>query len=408
MSAIATVGRRLTGTFAVLALGSTALTGCSEFFATPMEDKSCGWLSDTEPAANAGHTVVLVDRSASVEGGESPDYVKALADVVMATVKTHDIVSIGTFDGSAATVRWNAQALVTDRGRENPELRRADDKAATKCLLSSLKDAVGADARIPGTDVMGALTMGGRVLRDTRGPKKVVVATDGLSTTGCTDLTHAAISDHRAIEPITRLCEQTVPEDSLSGVAVTLIGIGHPAAGHPQPSSQQLDWLGSLWTTLCESTGAKPCEVSTEPVPVAAGGQEATQDDPRIMFPPPEHGVRQPDGSTRYQVDSQVLFAPNDARISADGRRRLTSIAEEITKKGTGVVTVDGYTEAQASPEANRGLAQARANEVRGFLAGLGIDVTNAVGHPDTAPDCAPIDRQCKRRVDIVFSPSPR
>jgi OOP family OmpA-OmpF porin len=246
------------------------------------------------------------------------------------------------------------------------------------------------------------------VLRDTRGPKKVVVATDGLSTTGCTDLTHASISDHRAIEPIRQLCDQTVPKDSLSGVAATLVGIGHPAAGQPQPSSQQLEWLGSLWATLCENTGAKPCKVSTEPVPVADSRPETAQDDPRITFPPPEHGVRQPDGSTRYQVDSQVLFAPNDATISADGRDTLTTIANEIAGNGTGVVTVDGYTEAQASPEANRGLAQARANEVRGFLTGSGIDVTNAVGHSETAPDCAPSDRQCKRRVDIVFSPTLR
>jgi OOP family OmpA-OmpF porin len=408
MSGSTTAGLRLAGTLAAAVLGSTVLTGCGELFSEPAHDTSCAWLSDTDPAEKAGHTVILVDRSASVEGGETPDYVKALDDIVRAAVKTHDIVSIGTFDGSAATVRLNAEALVTDRGKENPELRRADDKTATRCLLSSLREAVGADARTPGTDVMGALTMSGRVLRDTRGPKKVVVATDGLSTTGCTDLTHASISDHRAIEPIRQLCDQTVPKDSLSGVAATLVGIGHPAAGQPQPSSQQLEWLGSLWATLCENTGAKPCKVSTEPVPVADGRRETTQDDPRITFPPPEHGVRQPDGSTRYQVDSQVLFAPNDATISADGRDTLTTIANEIAGNGTGVVTVDGYTEAQASPEANRGLAQARANEVRGFLTGSGIDVTNAVGHSETAPDCAPSDRQCKRRVDIVFSPTLR
>jgi outer membrane protein OmpA-like peptidoglycan-associated protein len=118
--------------------------------------------------------------------------------------------------------------------------------------------------------------------------------------------------------------------------------------------------------------------------------------------------VRQPDGSTRYQVDSQVLFDPNDATVSAQGRQTLTRIAGEIAGAGPGVITVDGYTEAQATPEANQGLAQARADAVRGFLAGLGIDVTDAVGHPGTAPDCAPEDRQCKRRVDIVVQPETR
>jgi OOP family OmpA-OmpF porin len=411
VTGVAQAGRRLAGTLATVVLGSVALTGCS--LEPQQPEGSCEWMTTIAPAEGAGHTVILMDRSGSAEGGEAPDYEEALTDVVTATVTTHDIVSIGTFDGSAATVRWRADSLVTDRGHENPGRRRADDTAAAKCLRSSLAVAARDAARTPGTDVMGALTMGGQVLRDVRGPKKVVVATDGLSTVGCTDLTHASISDRRTIEPIRQLCERGASkDDGLSGVAATMIGIGHPAVDQPQPSSSQLDWLRSLWTTLCESTGATPCEVSTDPVPfVDGGGQEAAKDakdDPTVTFPPPEHGVRQPDGSTRYQVDSQVLFAPNDATISAAGRKTLTTIAGEITANGPGVVTVDGYTEAQATPDVNRGLATARANAVRNLLTGLGIDVATAVGHPDTAPDCPASDRQCKRRVDIVVSPSTR
>lgn len=398
----------VTGMLAAVALGSSALAGCG-VVAQSEEDTSCAWLSEADPVAGAGHTVILVDRSGSAEGGEAPDYVAALDEVLTAAVKTHDLVSIGTFDGSAATVRWNADGLVTDRGRKNPDLRQADDKTATRCLRASLNDAAGEAARTPGTDVMGALSMGAQVLRDVRGPRKVVVATDGLSTTGCADLTHASLSDHRAIEPIRRLCARNTEKGGdLSGVAATLIGIGHPATDQPQPSTLQLDWLRSLWTTLCDGTGAEPCEVSTDPVAVADRGEKTTQDDPTITFPPPEHGVRQPDGSTRYQVDSQVLFDPNDATVSAEGRRTLTRIADEIAGAGPGVITVDGYTEAQATPEANKGLAQARANAVRGFLAGLGIDVADAVGHPGVAPDCAPEARQCKRRVDIVVQPETR
>lgn len=398
----------VTGILAAAALGASALAGCG-VIAQSEEDTSCAWLSETDPAAGAGHTVILVDRSGSAEGGEAPDYVAALDDVVTAAVKTHDIVSVGTFDGSAATVRWNADALVTDRGRKNPDLRQADDKTAARCLRASLRQAAGEAARTPGTDVMGALSMGGQVLRDVRGPRKVVVATDGLSTTGCADLTHASLTDHRAIEPITRLCARdTAKGGDLSGVAATLIGIGHPATDQPQPSTLQLDWLHSLWTALCEGTGAEPCEVSTDPVAVADGAEKTTKDDPVITFPPPEHGVRQADGSTRYQVDSQVLFDPNDATVSDEGRRTLARIADEIAGAGPGVITVDGYTEAQAAPEANKYLAQARADAVSGFLAGLGIHVAAAVGHSGTAPDCAPEDRQCKRRVDIVVQPATR
>jgi OOP family OmpA-OmpF porin len=394
---------------AVVALGSCTLTGCDALIAEPAEDTSCAWLSEADPAEEAGHTVILVDRSGSAEGGEAPDYVAALDDVVTDTVTTHDIVSIGVFDGSAATVRWNAEDLVTDRGRKNPDLREADDKTATGCLRAALKATAGEAARTPGTDVMGALSMGGQVLRTVRGPRKVVVATDGLSTIGCADLTHASLSDHRAIEPIRKLCAANVAKSGdLSGVAATLIGIGHPATDQPQPSTLQLDWLRSLWTDLCEGTRAKPCVVSTDPVAVTDDGEDTIQADPVITFPPPEHGVRQPDGSTRFQVDSQVLFDPNDATISAEGRQTLARIVNGIAEAGPGVITVDGYTEAQAAPAANRGLAQARADAVLGFLAGLGIHVAKAVGHPGTAPDCASEDRQCKRRVDIVVQPPTR
>lgn len=400
-----TTPARLVGTVTAAVLGATSLAGCG-ILSEAEPRPSCEWLTTTEPAKGAGHTVVLVDRSGSTRGTGGPDYPAALHDVVKTTVEDHDVVSVGSFDGSAASVRWTLDGAVTDRGRTNPELRRTDDATAKRCLIESLAEAGRDTATTAGTDIMGALGMGGQAVRDGTGARKIVVATDGLSTTGCADLTRVTIGDHSMIDEIGRLCQERAPqENNLSGVAVTLRGVGHPAGVHPQPSTLQLDWLAALWSELCADTAASACEVSTEPVAPADPVTEPSPDapaDPVVSFPPPEQGVRQPDGSTRYQVDSSVLFAPNEWVISEIGQASLTAIAADITETGAGAVTVDGYTEAQADPEANRTLAQQRADAVRIFLTGLGINQVTATGHTGTAPGCAQADRQCKRRVDIV------
>jgi OOP family OmpA-OmpF porin len=382
-------------------------SGCGDIVTHPVAPPPCDWLTNTEPAEDAGRTVVLIDRSASTRGDGAPDYVAALGDLVTAAVDTHDVVSIGTFDGSASSVRWVGEDLVTDRGKRNPELRRDDHETAKRCLRATLSAAAGEEAVLPGSDVMGALTMGGRVLEPARGRKTLVVATDGLATTGCADLTRVVVGDHTALGPIGRLCARRAPADQdLSGVAVTMVGIGHPAEGRPQPSTLQLDWLASLWSALCAGTGAKPCDVRTTPVAVTphtdASRAEGGPDDPDVALPAPERGVRRPDGSTRFQLDSQVLFEPNESTISPAGRASLAAVADSIRAAGAAEVTVDGYTEGQASRAANEKLARDRAREVQVLLAGLGIADVTATGHPDTAPDCAAADRQCKRRVDIV------
>jgi OOP family OmpA-OmpF porin len=400
-----TTRARLVGTVTVAVLGATSLAGC-DILAEPEPRPSCEWLTATDPVKDAGRTVILLDRSGSTRGSGGPDYAAALHDVVTTTVGTHDVVSVGTFDGSAASVRWTLDGAVTDRGRTNPELRRADDETATRCLLESLAEAGGDPASTPGSDIMGALGMGGQALRGATGAKKVLVATDGLSTTGCADLTRVSIGDHAMIDEISRLCASRAPKrNDLAGVAVTLLGVGHPAGAHPQPSTLQLDWLVALWSELCAGTAAMPCEVSTAPVAPADPAKEPPPDaptDPAVSFPPPEQGVQQADGSTHYQLDSSVLFAPNESVISESGQVSLAAIAADIRETGAGAVTVDGYTEARASAEANRALAQERADAVRMLLAGQGVGHVTATGHAGTAPDCAPADRQCKRRVDIV------
>jgi OOP family OmpA-OmpF porin len=382
-------------------LAATPLAGCAE----PIDRPSCEWLSTTAAPVDAGATVILLDRSGSTAGPGGPDYAAALTKVVTAAVDSHDVVHIGTFDGSAASVRWTAEGLTTDRGRTNPELREDDDETAKRCVREELTAASAVVASAPGSDIMGALAVGGQTVRGAGGPRKVVVATDGLATTGCAALTDVPVGDAAVTGRISALCARRAPTGAdLAGVAVTLVGVGHPADGQPLPSTLQLSWLSALWSDLCAGTGAKPCVVSTNPVAETSRAAPADPPtDPVVSFPPPDHGVRQADGSTRYQLDSAVLFAPNESTITSGGQ--LAAVAADIVATGGAVVTVDGYTEAQASPQANQELAQDRADAVRAFLAGHGVPDARATGHAGTAPGCEPRERQCQRRVDIVAAP---
>ncbi len=398
---------------AAAVLAGATLAGCG-LLSEPAAVPACGWLDSVKPAADAGHTVVLLDRSASSRGADAPDYVAALRKPVTAAVEAHDVVSIGTFDGSAASVRWTAEDLVTDRGRANPQNRRDDDETATRCVLAELTKAGSLPASVPGSDVIGALHMGGQAMRDEHGIRRIVLATDGLATTGCADLSRVRAGDRGVIDEIEHLCRSQAPNrDDLTGVGVTLLGIGHPAAGRPQPSTLQLDWLGSLWSTLCRDRTGSACDVSTAAVPRAGHdltGQDdaepASPDDPVLRFPPAETGVDD-DGATRFQLDTSVLFAPNEWVITSAGESSLSRVAANIRREGAARISVDGYTEAEASPDANRTLAQHRADAVSGFLRRHGVTVHDSTGHSDIPPGCAPDDRSCKRRVDIVATHRP-
>lgn len=403
---------------AVLICG--ALAGCGVFSQPVPQDNACSWLSDgTGKIDGAPRRVFLLDRSNSTRGGGeggAPDYVRGLEPLLRNAVQVGAVVSVGTFDGTAASVEWVAQDLATDRGRTNPENRKDDADAAQSCLRDRLGEAGNAAPRQPGSDVLGAMKLAAERLGDS-GDRAVVMATDGLPTTGCADLTAAPIGSPDLIDRIVGLCTL---RDELSrkveGVGLTLIGVGHPAADQPQPATPQLFWLKNLWSTLCTSMRASACTVSVDSVVAATGTRaaEPTVDDPVVAFPPPESGVAGPGGSVTFPVDPKVLFDRNSERIRPEGAEMLVRIAARIRDLGDVTVTVNGYSEAQSTPADNLGLATRRAQAVSATLVAEGVPSVPQ-GSAGTAPNCpvpAPgkglseLDRQCNRRVDIVVRPA--
>jgi outer membrane protein OmpA-like peptidoglycan-associated protein len=109
-----------------------------------------------------------------------------------------------------------------------------------------------------------------------------------------------------------------------------------------------------------------------------------------------------------YGLGENVLFDEGKATIRADAEANLKQIVGSISKRYTGGnVRVYGYTDAQGSADANKDLAQQRADAVKNWLQSNGIDGSkisvNAIGEAQpVASNSTEQGRQQNRRVEIV------
>lgn len=122
-------------------------------------------------------------------------------------------------------------------------------------------------------------------------------------------------------------------------------------------------------------------------------------------------------GETEVTVTltSDVLFAVDEAALTAEARGRLAPVAERIRSDGSGgVVTVAGHTDDQGSGSYNQDLSERRAESVRAELADLLTDVDvrfETTGYGESDPrvpnivDGEPSDenRARNRRVEISY-----
>lgn len=363
----------------------------------PSPQSACAWqsapLTGQEPA-DSSDTVVLVDITGSFwpKAGQptslpgDPTAIAVSALLQNFGLAGTRLVSFGTFDGSSATVDWKlAHAALPVPTGDSAEIAN-EQESAGNCLTSTVKSAINLPPQAPGTDVMAALAAAGQQLQDTpaAAAKDVVLITDGLSNTGCLNLSDV-LSKGQSASTVLSSCPERAGLALLRGVRLHLDGIGFQATQPPLDTAEQA-WVQSYWTDMCSAL-----QVASAASCVTAAGQDATRasagsrlSDPAIKFPVVTSGV--PD----VPVPADLLFAFDSASLSASGQAYLALLVEKLKAAGRNITKVIGHTDAEGSASYNLGLSQRRASAVSAYLTAHGFDGVTATGVGEADPVCSP------------------
>jgi outer membrane protein OmpA-like peptidoglycan-associated protein len=111
--------------------------------------------------------------------------------------------------------------------------------------------------------------------------------------------------------------------------------------------------------------------------------------------------------------DSDVLFAVDSATLSSASRATLEEVASVVAEYDKTAVVIQGHTDSTGGEAHNQALSERRADSVRDFLAGRGIDAARMVatgyGESEPAADNASREgRRLNRRVDVLLKAKAR
>ncbi|MCP3785304.1 OmpA family protein [Micromonospora sp. A3M-1-15] len=407
--------RRLARLGAVATLVGASLVTVSSCRMLPREPGACGWMK--EPSDVNGRTVLLVDGSNSVRTAGSPsrrpDYRTATERPVRDAVQRRDSVSVAAFSGTTGDLTWTVRNLSTDwrKDDDNPDNQHDRRRDAEGCLAEQVRKAQVEAPQAPGTDILRAIDHAAQWLKESGGPKHLVIATDGLITIGCASLVQSSFGSQREIDAIAGECGKgELRADELRDIDVHLVGVGHPAAEQPVPTTAGVQWLADLWRKLCQTAGGS-CTVSTSSaIGAKSDGDAAARPDASVTDPPVRFGVKE----TVFSLSAAALFDTGRAELRAEGERLLLGIAVSIRTGTYHRVDVRGYADPRGNADENKALSGQRADAVAEFLSRNGVTrvTPHGLGETTTCPYQSPASAnateeerlQCFRRVDIVAS----
>ncbi len=127
--------------------------------------------------------------------------------------------------------------------------------------------------------------------------------------------------------------------------------------------------VAGLTVALVTSCKSKPKNVDEAPPAAAAGEQNApvVQDKEILTDPMGSDSGKIPGLST-------IFFEYDQARLTADARKKLSENAEWIKSHPNFTIQIEGHTDDRGSVEYNLSLGERRAKSVRAYLESLGIE----------------------------------
>jgi outer membrane protein OmpA-like peptidoglycan-associated protein len=358
---------------------------------------ACPWLSPSAaPQASGGvqsDTIVMIDTSASFwpKAGASvqlPDNLVQLATSELLTnfgSRGIRLISLGFFDGSSTTIDWKIGGVALPVPTGDDQEIQAEQQAAGNCLNSVVASAESTAPQVAGTDEMAALAgAGGQLQGASASDDHVVLITDGLSNTGCLNLSKV-IRQGQSASAVLAACPEHAGLAALRGVDLRLFGVGFQAANPPLTTAEQA-WVENYWQGLCIALGvASPAScMAPAKTDVARTSVVSRPADPTIVFP------AVPPGAGRLTVPADLLFAFDSATLSSAGQSYLDIVLQQIKGQGRTITEVIGHTDAVGSVDYNKGLSQRRAAAVQAYAASRGFTSVRAVGVGEADPACSP------------------
>lgn len=376
---------------AVLALAAGALQVTGRAFgegAAPISFAPCTPATLPQGERAQAHTVLLIDRSRSARGapvssgGEPGSYAALLEPVVREAVREGHTVSIAAFDGGAE-LRWRWSVT---RFRGNDDLEAGHQRNHQACLLEALEEAVASPPAVSGTDVLAAFRAAAvRLGEEDADRRRLIIATDGLTTSGCASMVGAGLSAEEVEAAVSR-CE-TGELPVLDGVEVEMWGLGDRGAGSPALDSRQAAWVKALWQRLCDAASEGSCRLPSTPDIPASGLSplsEEAPEDPDPGFPRME--VEAEGELLAITIPASLLFDTNSDELLGDAAAQLDAAVAELAQRQATNVRVEGHADSRGDPEANRDLSQRRADRVGDALVQRGATVTVSIGLGETDP----------------------
>ena len=101
-----------------------------------------------------------------------------------------------------------------------------------------------------------------------------------------------------------------------------------------------------------------------------------------------------------------ITFENNSARLTANAQRLMENVVAFLRSDSTARISISGHTDSVASDAYNMKLSRSRANEVRDYLVGYGIDASrlDAAGYGESRPvatNATAEGRELNRRVEF-------
>jgi hypothetical protein len=200
--------------------------------------------------------VVMIDGSSTqADAGLLAEQAALVAGVAHATSEECGRLRVERFRGSASDVDTIVDREVTPKGATDGA-RDRNRPAVVEEVRRAVQEAVAASPPRGGSDPLGAIARGGRLLnQDRREHRRLVIVTDGVQSH---DPNLATAELTAATAP--RFVAAAGPLPDLSGIELVVAGVGRVSGA--QPPTSYVNGLITFYTEACRRSGAASCQVA--------------------------------------------------------------------------------------------------------------------------------------------------